>query len=290
MALLTGTLILLSILVMPAYNTPYNIWPIWVQTGIGGGGGIMFLGEGHEYSPPLFLGAQQLAINCTNGDLVWTIDSFNVNSNPELAYGIMTNLNAYDNQIYAFGQGPSATTISAPQVGVTTATPITITGTVTDVSAGAKQGAVAANFPNGLPAVSDASQTSFMEAVYMQQPIPHNLTGVPITLSVIDSNGNYRTIGTTTSDGTGAYGFTWTPDISGSYTVIATFVGSGAYYGSTAQTHFYASEVSTSTPTPTSSTGNYATTTDFMIGIAAIIIVVVIIGALIMVLLLRKRP
>ncbi len=35
-------------------NTPYGVWPIWVQTGIGGGGGIEFL-EGHEYSPPLSL-------------------------------------------------------------------------------------------------------------------------------------------------------------------------------------------------------------------------------------------
>ena len=94
---------------------------------------------------------------------------------------------------------------------------------------------------------------------------------------------------TTTSDGTGAYGFTWTPDIAGSYTLIATFAGSGAYYGSTAQTHFYASESAAPTSTPTSSTGNYATTTDFAIGVAAIIIVLVIIGALIMVM-VRKRP
>ncbi len=270
-------------------NTPYGVWPIWVQTGIGGGGGLMFLGEGHEYSPPLFIGSQQLAINCTTGDLVWAIDSFNVNSNPELAYGIMTNLNAYDNQIYAYGQGPSATTVSAPQVGVSTATPITITGTVTDVSAGARQEAVAANYPNGLPVVSDASMSAFMETVYMQQPDPHNEVGVSVTLSVVDSNGNYRSIGSTTTDASGAYGFTWTPDIAGDYTLIATFAGSGGYYGSSAQTHFYASDVVASTSAPTSSTGNYATTTDFAIGIAAIIVVLVIIGALIM-MMLRKRP
>jgi hypothetical protein len=272
------------------YNTPYNIWPIWVQTGIGGGGGIMFLGVGHEYAPPLFIGSQQLAINCTTGELVWTIDSFNVNSNPELAYGIMTNLNAYDNQIYAYGQGPSATTVSVPQVGVTTATPVTITGTVLDVSAGTKQGAVAGLFPNGVPAVSDESMSALMEAAYMQQPVPHDTVGVQVTLSVLDANGNYRDIGTATTDGTGAYGLTWTPDIAGDYTVVATFAGSGGYYGSTAQAHFYAGEAVMVTPVPTVSTGNFATATDFMLGIAAIIIVVVIIGALIMVLMLRKRP
>jgi len=269
-------------------NTPYGVWPIWVQTGIGGGGGLVFLEEGHEYSPPLFLGSQMLALNTTTGELAWNIASFDVDANPELAYGIMTTLNAYDNQIYAFGQGPSAITVNAPAIGVTTATPITITGTVTDVSAGAKQEAVAANYPYGLPAVSDASMKSFMESVYMQQQIPHNITGVPVTLSVVDSNGNYRTIGTTTSDGTGAYGFTWTPDISGAYTVIATFTGSNAYYGSTAQAHMSASEAATPAPTSQTSTGNYTTTTDFAIGIAAIIIVLVIIGAAIM-MMLRKR-
>ena len=96
--------------------------------------------------------------------------------------------------------GPSKTTVTAPNIGVTTSTPITITGTVTDISAGSQQDAVAANFPNGLPCVSDASMTQFMEAVYMQQPMPTNITGVPVTLYVLDSNNNYRSIGTTTSN------------------------------------------------------------------------------------------
>jgi hypothetical protein len=167
---------------------------------------------------------------------------------------------------------------------VTTSTPVTITGTVMDVSAGAKQEAVAANYPNGLPAVSDASMSSFMESVYMQQSIPHDLTGVPVTLSVVDSNGNYRTIGNTTSDGTGAFGLKWTPDISGSYTIVATFAGSGAYYGSTAQTYLYASAASTPAPTAAPQS-NLATTADLMIYIVAaaiaIIIAIAIVGIVI---------
>ena len=55
---------------------------------------------------------------------------------PAISDGIMTTLNAYDNQIYAYGMGPSKTTVTAPDIGVTTATPVTITGTVTDISAG----------------------------------------------------------------------------------------------------------------------------------------------------------
>ena len=63
----------------------------------------------------------------------------------------MTVLNAYDNQLYTYGKGPSAMTVTAPDVGVTTATPVTIRGTITDIAAGTKQEAQAANFPNGVP-------------------------------------------------------------------------------------------------------------------------------------------
>ncbi len=270
-------------------NTPYDVWPIWVQTGIGGGGGLMFLEEGHEYSPPLFIGAQIVALNVTTGALVWQAPSFAVDGNPELAYGIMTALNAYDNQVYAYGQGPSQTTVSAPQVGITTNSPVTITGTVTDISAGSKQAAVAANYPNGLPCVSDASQSQFMATVYQQQPDAHNETGVPVTISVIDSNNNYRIIGNTITDGTGTYGFNWTPDIAGNYTVIATFAGSGAYWGSTAQTHVYAMAASATTnPTSTTSTGTETTNTYVLVGVVAIIIAIAIVGA-VLAMMLRKK-
>ena len=95
-----------------------------------------------------------------------------------------------------------------------------------------KQEAVLADYPNGLPCVSDASESQFMETVYMQQPMLTNTTGVKVTLTVVDQNGNTRPIGTTTTNAMGTYGLTWTPNISGNYTVIATFAGSGAYYGS----------------------------------------------------------
>ena len=79
--------------------------------------------------------------------------------------------------------------------------------------------------------------TGFMEAVYQQQPMPTNLTGVPVTINVVDSNGNYRTIGTATSNAYGTYSLTWTPDISGDYTVIANFAGTESYYPSEAAEH-----------------------------------------------------
>jgi hypothetical protein len=266
------------------------VWPLWGFANGGVADGVLFLDEGHEYSPPLFLGAQQLAINCTTGKLLWDIDAFDVCTVPAMAYGVMTVLNAYDNQIYAYGMGPSTTTVSAPSVGVTTATPITISGTVMDISAGSQQQAVAANFPKGLPCVSDASMTQFMEAVYEQQPMPSNTTGVPVTLYVLDSNNNYRSIGTTTTNAMGQYSLTWTPDIKGDYTVYATFAGTGSYYGSSASAAFYASSAApTAAPTAAPLSG-LASNNTVMYGIVAIVIVIVIIGAAIMLMLNRRRP
>ncbi|NLB76222.1 MAG: hypothetical protein GX799_07115, partial [Crenarchaeota archaeon] len=73
--------------------------------------------------------------------------------------------NNYDAQVYAIGKGPSQTTVSAPGSGVTMDGTVTITGTVIDISAGTKQNEQAARFPNGVPAVSDASQVQWMEYV-----------------------------------------------------------------------------------------------------------------------------
>jgi hypothetical protein len=129
-----------------------------------------------------------------------------------------------------------------------------------------------------------------MEYVYMQQPCPASVTGVPVDISVLDSNGNYRSIGSTTSDGSGMFTFTWTPDIPGDFTVVATFAGSESYYPSNAETSFTVSAPApTAAPTATPAS-NIATTTDLAmymaIGVIAIIIAIAIVGLL----LLRKRP
>jgi hypothetical protein len=270
-------------------DTPYGVWPLWVFSGGSvSGNGVYFLNVGHEYSPPLFRGAKQLALNTTDGSLIWSILGFDVTNSATIVDGVVTVLNAYDNQLYSYAKGPSAMTVTAPDVGVTTATPITIRGTVTDISAGTKQEAQAANFPNGVPAVSDASQSAWMEYVYMQQQCPTNATGVPVNISVFDSNGNYRQIGSTTSDASGVFSLTWTPDISGDYTVVASFAGSESYYPSSAETAFTATEPApTASPAPTaapSMADQY-----FVPAIAGLFVTIIVVGLLI-ILVLRKRP
>jgi hypothetical protein len=272
-------------------NTPYGVNTLWMQGTYDGtiADHILFVQSGHNYGPPLYNGAELYALNTTDGSLVWSMRNFATGGSMPIACGYLLTINAYDNQLYAYAKGPSKTTVSAPQTGVTTSTPVTITGTITDISPGASQTAVAANFPNGLPCVSDESMSDFMEAVYEQCPMPSNLTGVTITLSVVDDNGNWREIGTTTSTPSGTFDFTWTPDIPGHYTLYASFAGSNSYYASSTQTAFYASEAATPAPSATPITG-FATTGDLLtylaVGVIAIIIVVVIVG----VLLLRKRP
>jgi hypothetical protein len=270
----------------PGIETPYDVWPLWVFTPQAFTNDIAYLAVGHEYDPPLFHGAQLLAINMSNGQLAWSELGFCIRS-VAISQGVLLSLNAYDNQIYAFAKGPSATTVNAPNVGVTTATPIRITGTVMDVSAGSQQSQVAKDFPNGLPCVSDASQSRWMEYVYQDQAMPTNATGVTVTLSVLDSNNNFRQIGTTTSDASGTYGFTWTPDIPGDYTLYASFAGSNSYYPSSAETSFHAGTAAT--PVQTAAPLQQVDNTMTIVGVGvAIIIVVAIVGAL-TIMMLRKR-
>jgi hypothetical protein len=179
--------------------------------------------------------------------------------------------------------------VEAPSVGITTATPITITGTVTDASPGTNQLLVKSNFPTGLPCVSDDSESAFMEAVYQQQAMPNNLTGVPITISVLDANNNFRDIGTTTSTGYGTYSLSWTPDIPGDFTVIASFAGSNSYYPSSASTAFYASATTATSAPIVTAQANLATTTDLMTYIVGVGIAIIVVVAAGFALVLRKR-
>jgi outer membrane protein assembly factor BamB len=271
------------------YESPYGVEPLWTFTVGTVADGKLFVPEGHMYSPPLFHNAQQLALNISDGKEVWSIDAFDVTSAPAISDGVMTTLNAYDNQIYAYGKGATKVTVTAPPASIEQGRSLVISGTVTDISAGAMQQAVAANFPNGLPAVSDASMSKWMEYVYMQQQFQANTTGVPVTLSVIDSNGNFRDIGTATSDSSGTFSFQWTPDITGKYTVIATFAGSESYYPSYSEASF-AVDQPAPTATPAATPISSAADLYFVPLSVVMIVVILILAALVVLSMMRKRP
>ncbi len=261
-------------------------WPMRIQFIADG---KVYLCEG-EHSPnqPLPRGGPMVCLNATTGELIWSVNMmYYYRTNIIIGDNIITVMNSYDQQIYAIGKGPSAITVTAPDISVELGKSVMIKGTVTDTSPGTEKYALTTRFPNGVPAVSDESVSAWMEYVYMQMPRPTNATGVSVSIDVIDSNGNYRNIGTTTSDASGVFNFAWKPDISGKYTVVATFAGSKAYYPSFAETGFVVDEAaSTSTPAPQpiqSSSDIY-----FVPAVTGIIVAIAI-GFAVTILLLRKR-
>ena len=215
-------------------DTPYGVNPFWI---IGNyeatvADGMIYVETGHDYGPPLFSGAKIYALNATTGEKVWDILNFASGSSLPVVYGYMLSFNAYDNSIYCYGKGQTATTVETAPVFNNNAN-IMITGTVTDQSPGETCLGIPAK---GTPAISDDSMGRWMEYLYMQSPKPTNATGVPVTLSVVDPNNNYFVIGTTTTDTNGQYSYAFTPDVPGTYAITASFGGSNSYYSSSAKT------------------------------------------------------
>ena len=92
-----------------------------------------------------------------------------------------------------------------------------------------------------------------MGYVYQQQPEPTNFTGVTVTLTAIDPNHNFVTLGHATTDASGVYHSLGLLHIPGTYSITATFAGTNGYYGSSAQTAMDVAELrltTSSTATP----------------------------------------
>jgi hypothetical protein len=119
--------------------------------------------------------------------------------------------------------------------------------------------------------------------------LPSNFKGVEVTIDVLDSIGNYRNIGKTTTDASGAYKLQWTPDIEGTYTVIATFHGSNGYWPSYTETSF-AVDAAAPTHEPTASPTQSPADLYFVPAIAGLFVAIIVVGALMALLLLRKHP
>jgi hypothetical protein len=271
------------------FHTAFGVYPLWAATIADGK--LYLIGDVHSPNSPLWKGQQLYALNATTGTLLWSIFDYANNmygGTAPVADGVLVTLNNYNSQLYAYGKGPSQLTVTAPQASVELGRSLVVSGMVTDISAGMKQTEQAARFPNGVAAVSDASQSAWMEYVYMQKPRPMDATGVEVTLSVLDANGNFREIGKTTSDSSGFYSFKWTPDIPGKFTVYASFAGSESYWPSNAETAF-AVDPAPEAP-PVVEPQPLPPTEMYVLGSAiAIIIAVAVVGA-ILVLLLRRRP
>ena len=272
-------------------ETPFGHYPTFVNAI--GSGVVYTVTTEHTIETPLFKGSLARAINATTGAEIWTVSDYTgefTTLSYAMADGYNTWFNGYDNSIYVVGRGPSATTVQAPLTPITVGNTVVIQGTVMDKSTGTTQTQQAGNFPNGVPVASDASMREWMGYVYQDQPEPSNFTGVTVSLSVVDSNNNFRSIGTVTTDASGTFNLNWAPDIPGGYTIYAEFGGTNGYTPSFAETHVYAvSAPSSPTPTPTTAS-NFATTTDLMLYIVGAAVAIIIAIAILGVLILRKHP
>jgi len=205
-------------------ETPTGSWPFFYSFMVADG--VLFAPTGeHSASQPLYRGEKLHAIDMETGEGIWNLTGWYINA--ALVDGYLLSHNAYTNQMYCIGKGPSATTVTAPQTEIELGESIMIRGTVTDQSPALKD----------TPAISDECMSAWMEYKLLQHPIPEDATGVTVKLTAVFPNGETREIGTATSDMHGNFGKSWTPEMEGDYQIIATFEGTESYGSSSDSTY-----------------------------------------------------
>ena len=221
---------------------------------------VYFGSSEHSASSPLWRTPGLRCIDAQTGEELWKILWWGTDT--AVADGILVGFNWYDGQVYGFGKGPSATTVTAPDTGVPLGSSVVIRGTVTDQTPTGRRN-INGDLQFSLkdtPAISDKDMAAWMEYKFMQQGYPTMARGVEVVLSVLDSNNNYYEIGRTTSDITGAFSLRWKPQIPGDFYIYAEFEGSNSYGPSSASTAIFVDEAPSAaqpiepeptTPTPT---------------------------------------
>jgi hypothetical protein len=290
-----------------AYETPYTDENgqgtySFNQGGFIADGKLYVSNTEHTPTYPRTRGWKLHCIDAITGAGIWTMMG---SQNPSaVADGYLVAGNPDDGYLYVYGKGMSATTVTASPKTIANGAKVLIEGTVLDQSPAQA----------GTPCVSAASMTTQMEYLHMQLPIGGiwgnvSMTGVPVTLTAITSNGTVINIGTATTNAYyGTFGFAWTPPSEGTYTITASFASDDSYGSSGAATFIDVSAAPVVTPTPTPTETPTATPTAtptptaspspapnpetgpstdmYLIAAAAVIIIVVIAVAA---LVLRKR-
>ena len=217
------------------YETPY-VSPEGVTVYSFNAGGVVADGKfyicntEHTETEPITRGWGLHCIDAYTGDGIWNITG--KMSPGAMADGYITAASSYDGYMYVFGKGESETSVTASPKSTTKGNAVLIEGTVLDISPAQE----------GTPCVSGASMTTQMEYLHLQRPINgiwgnDVITGVPVTLTALDSTGDYIDLGTVTSDGYyGTFCLAWTPD-EGTYQIIASFAGDDSYGSSSATTY-----------------------------------------------------
>jgi outer membrane protein assembly factor BamB len=256
------------------YETPYQGQYSWFSGNIIADGKIYAYNLEHSPSAPLTRGWKLFCVNATTGQGIWNITGSMAPG--VIADGYLTACNWYDGYMYVFGKGKTATTVTAPDVAIAKGNGIIIKGTVLDQSPAQPS----------TPCVSKDSMETQMEYLYMQHPIDglnHNITmtGVPVTLTAIDSNNNAINIGTViTSPYYGTFEMAWTPPNEGTYKIIASFAGDDSYASSASSTAISVGPAPATINVPQQTTPSDYTII-LIVGFIAVIIAVAIVGLLV---------
>jgi hypothetical protein len=261
--------------------TGENTYPWFTGTSRIADGVLYAYNDEHSISEPIPRGYKLHAINITTGKGIWNITGRM--SPGAVADGYLTGSNMYDGYMYVFGRGKTSTTVTAPNTVIPKGTGVVITGTVLDLSTAQP----------GTPCVSKDSMSTQMEYLHMQRPIDgldHNIqmTGVPVTLTAIDSTGAVIDIGTvTTSAYYGTFSKTWVPPAEGDYKIIASFAADDSYGSSGASTAISVGPAPQQINIPEQITPIDYTMT--IIGGVIAVIIAVVIAAVAIILIGRKR-
>jgi outer membrane protein assembly factor BamB len=260
------------------FESPYGNTPFQSGCRIADGKVYIYNTE-HSASQPATRGWKLYCLNAATGELLWKI--LGPMSPGAVADGYLTASNSYDGYMYVFGRGKSATTVTAPDVAVPLGTAFTIKGTVLDQSPGQP----------GTPCVSKDSMETQMEYLHMSRPIDglwHNesITGVPVTLTAIGSDGSVIDLGSVTTNGYyGTFSKAWTPPKEDTYTIIASFGADDSYGSSNAATAVTVGPA----PAPYPETPEAPTPPDYTMLLYGILVAVIIAIVLALVLIFRKR-
>ena len=268
------------------FESPYGNYPMIV--GAVADGKIYTYTSEHSYTHPQYRGPNLRCINASDGKELWSILDFG--GGLAIADGRLLCSNSLDNEIYCFGKGPSATTVTTQNDVSVLGHKVMVKGTVTDqTTSGRRNTNDGVDWTlQGTPAISDADMSAWMEYKFQQQAKPTNVKGVDVTLSAIDPNGNLVPIGTTTSDMNGNYAIPYTPEVPGDYQIFADFAGTNSYGPSSATTYLTIEEPTSTTVSPSPQPVSIAD--QYFIPAFAIVIVIGLIGVVLALLSLRKRP
>jgi outer membrane protein assembly factor BamB len=250
---------------------PYGRYPFWSFGVVAQN--TLYIPSGEHTPTTIYNGQRLYAIDTATGTEKWNILGY-YSSVTAVADEKLFASNGIDGYVYCFGTGPTATTVTATNMGNW----VGISGTVMDQSPAQ---------PN-TPAVSKDSMSAWLEYLHMQQPKPTNTTGVPVMLTATKSDGTSVTIGTATSDADGNFAFKWTPPSQDIYRITATFAGDDSYYGSDATTTVSAGAGSASpatsalvstSPNQVQQPSTGAAAADTYIVVAAVVVVIAVVAA-----------